>query len=429
MGAAVREAGPSTCPGVGSPWYRAGRGLPLLGVVIAILTLPGCGERSQRAGPEHSPSDSAVRLQLEWSAGSAAAPGVVLSDVKDLAWSPGGPVAVLEGQNRSVALLDSEGQPLTRLGGHGPGPSELLQPINLGFVGDTLWVADPGTNSVKFWLSSSAFLTSTSFQFSSTGTGKGPNTVNGYLGRGVYVTVDGPRSTNAVVNRVDTTRTYYLTTETGDVVDRLGTVSLSDSKIGVRNEGDRYRGIYGDQPISDDAFFAFGSDQRSAMYEIHRPVATSSGRDSFLVRRYGPEGATSWTEYISYDPVVVSSLFRDSLISVWAGHAHESKGVQTASREQARRLARGALFLPDYLPPVRDAAVAPSGALWLEMWSDPWSERRMLIVAPTGDVCGRARMQPGLEFLAATEHGILVGGNEGGVPTVKYFAAKSLEAC
>lgn len=59
------------------------------------------------------------------------------------------------------------------------------------------------------------------------------------------------------------------------------------------------------------------------------------------------------------------------------------------------------------------------------MWSDPSSERRLLVVGPRGEVCGRARVQTSLEFLAATERGILVGGNEDGVPTVKVFASSS----
>lgn len=123
-----------------------------------------------------------------------------------------------------------------------------MRPVDIGFVGDTPGVADQGTNSVKFWISSGSFLNSRSFQFSSTGRDEGPNTVSGYLGRGVYVTVAGP-------------------------------------------------------------------------------------------------------------------------------------------------------------------------------------ERRLLMVGATGELCGRARVQTSLESLAATERGILVGGNEGGGPTVKYFSAQSIGAC
>lgn len=343
----MRGAAASTRPGAGSRWPAVGRFLPYLGAFLAVLLLSGCGESLQEIGTERSSPDSAVRLQLEWSAGSATAPGVVLSDVGDLARSPGGPVAVMERGNRSVALLDSTGRPLTRVGGRGPGPSELLQPMDIGFAGDTLWVADQGTNSVKFWLRSRSFLNSNSFQFSSTGTAEGPNTVSGYLGKSVYVTVDDPRSTNAVVNRVDTTRSYYLTTAAGDVVARLGTVSREHTLLGIRNAGNRYRGIYGSQPISDDPFFTYGGGRSPSIYEIRRPVAEAQARDSLFVRRYGPDGETRWTTTVPYDPVPLSAPFRDSLVSLWAGEAQESKGVQTASREQARRLAREALFLPE----------------------------------------------------------------------------------
>lgn len=399
----------------------------LLAPMFLCFVLTGCTEEPPGTAQKAVTGDT-TRLQLEWTVGSATAPGVVLSGVTDGAVSATGTVAVLEGQTRNVALLDSAGGLLTRVGGHGSGPRELLRPIELGFVSDTLWVTDQGTNSVSFWLSRGRFLNRTSFRLSTNGTDDGRNVIDGYLAHGRYVTVDGPRSTNAFINRVDTTRSYYLTTASGEVVARLGTVNLIDSKIGIRNEGARFQGIYGDQPISDHPLFVYGGTREPAIYKVQRSVSESSARDSFSVWQYGPDGTVQRTETIAYDPVFLSPSYRDSLIALWANHAQTSKGVQTASKQQARQLAREALFLPDYFPPVRDAAVAPSGALWIELWSGPSSDRRLLFIETAGTVC-EARFDSSLEMLAATERGVIVGGVSAGIPTVKYFATKSGVGC
>lgn len=415
------------------PWApcRAGSALRSITRVASLFTLAilaGCGGEGGRE-EKSAEATREIRLERRWSAGSATAPGVVLSDVMDMAWSPRGVVAILEWGNGSIALLDSEGDPLTRLGGYGPGPSELMEPVDLGFQGDTLWVADRGTNSVKIWVLPGEFIASRAYRFGASSDEVGPKTVSGYLGGGVAIAKEYPPSDQAIADRVDTTEAYYSVSESDSVIARLGVVNLTNTKLAIRNEGSRVGGVYGDQPIAGDPFYVHGGAEDLVLYRIDRPTATTTGTDSFPVWRLNRRGELRWNLQIAYDPVALPQSLSDSLIDVWGERAQESMGVQTASTSHARRLAREALFLPAYLPPVRTATVSPSGRLWLELWTAPASERRLLIVSPTGELCTRAQVDTNLEFLAATEHGILVGGNQEGIPTVKYFAADSIGAC
>lgn len=415
------------------PWTPCQAGSALRSIfrvasLLVLAILAGCGGEVDR---EENAAEATreIRLERRWSAGSVTAPGVVLSDVMDIAWSPTGVVAILEWGNGSIALLDSEGDPLTRLGGYGPGPSELMEPVDLGFRGDTLWVADQGTNSVKLWVLPDEFIESRAYRFGATSDEGGPNTVTGYLGGGVAIAKEYPPSDQAIADRVDTTEAYYSVSESDSVIAHLGVANLTHTKLALQNEGSRVGGFYSDQPIAGDPFYVHGGAENLVLYRIDRRTAATAGTDSFPVWRLNRTGEFRWKLQVAYYPVAFPPILRDSLIDVWGERAQESMGVQTASTSHARRLAREALFLPDYLPPVRTAAVSPSGRLWLEMWTAPASERRLLIVSPTGAVCARARVKTSLEFLAATERGILVGGNEGGVPTVEYFAAESNGAC
>ncbi len=62
-----------------------------------------------------------------------------------------GQVAVPLRDSRQVALIDVESGILRIVGSEGRGPGEIARLSNVGFAGDTLWVADPALGRVTFF--------------------------------------------------------------------------------------------------------------------------------------------------------------------------------------------------------------------------------------------------------------------------------------
>jgi hypothetical protein len=59
-----------------------------------------------------------------------------------------GIVAFLQSQESAVRFFSSAGEPLGTYAGRGNGPGEFLRMARLGWVGDTLWVHDPGQGRI-----------------------------------------------------------------------------------------------------------------------------------------------------------------------------------------------------------------------------------------------------------------------------------------
>ncbi|HSA54702.1 MAG TPA: hypothetical protein VLE53_03310 [Gemmatimonadaceae bacterium] len=71
-----------------------------------------------------------------------------LSPINWMAVAPNGTIAVSQFQDSRVAFFDADGKPLGTFGRSGDGPGEFRRPASHGWLGDTLWVSDPGTRRV-----------------------------------------------------------------------------------------------------------------------------------------------------------------------------------------------------------------------------------------------------------------------------------------
>jgi hypothetical protein len=74
------------------------------------------------------------------------------SPIRRIAVDKNGQLYVLMPQEHRVAVFSEDGAFVESLGRWGEGPGEFSHPIDLGFLGDTLWVLDPLARRVSFFL-------------------------------------------------------------------------------------------------------------------------------------------------------------------------------------------------------------------------------------------------------------------------------------
>src|SRR5690606_13882612 len=68
-----------------------------------------------------------------------------------------GTIAISQTQDHVVRFFDADGEHLGEFGGDGSGPGEFDSPTRLGWIGDSLWVYDPGLRRVTVLTSAREF--------------------------------------------------------------------------------------------------------------------------------------------------------------------------------------------------------------------------------------------------------------------------------
>jgi hypothetical protein len=68
-----------------------------------------------------------------------------------------GAIVVMQTQDASLRIFDSEGRPVGEIGGRGQGPGEFERPLRGGWKGDSLWVSDVSLERVSLFAPDFAF--------------------------------------------------------------------------------------------------------------------------------------------------------------------------------------------------------------------------------------------------------------------------------
>lgn len=123
---------------------RSPRPAPLFPLLLVLV--PGC---TGKDGPE-----GATQLELGEPlarVGAVEDPRQALNDVSRVVEDPlSGRILVFQRDEARVAVYDSSGAFVARIGGRGGGPGEFTLPANAGFIGDRVWISD--VNLRKFSL-------------------------------------------------------------------------------------------------------------------------------------------------------------------------------------------------------------------------------------------------------------------------------------
>lgn len=311
-----------------------------------------------------------------------------LTSVADLVSGPSGEVFVLLPQDHQVRVFDASGGGFVRsIGREGQGPGELQRPQALGFLGDTLWVQDPGLRKVALYTAagellgdraypgvevpdeglttsfggplpggSSLVLTSAAFQSDLEGTDHPfPVLVAPPPGAG------GP----------DTVAYRNLAHDRAIFIDQAGGQIVSVSVL---------RQMFSDQTLWD-----VSQDGRDLVL-VDRPVAEEAVPATFRLTRVtvDAEADTVFSVEVPYEPVPVPAAHVDSVLApLLDGPLSEDR-------------VREALFLPETYPPVSHVVAGTDGTVWVAREERPGRPVAWQVYGPDGSLLARLEAPPGL---------------------------------
>ena len=128
-----------------------------LHIAVVVMAAAACTQQDERGFQdlgqvryEDPVPVSHGSLRHVMSIGEAEGP-LAFSDVPDAAAGPQGVLAVVDRGNCQIALVDSAGTLLRRLGRCGKGPGELTTPMLVDFRADSLIIYDKAQGALLLW--------------------------------------------------------------------------------------------------------------------------------------------------------------------------------------------------------------------------------------------------------------------------------------
>lgn len=285
-----------------------------------------------------------------------------LSPILDLTVGPDGHVYVAQQFVPHVAVFDRDGRLVRTIGRAGQGPGEFDgNPVRLGWVGDTLWVADFS----KTTLFSEGDEPIDRAEFSTLFVEEGSVFVPGVLLiNGSYLAKRSLRGREML----DFARADELPlrrfTDAGEVADTLAVVPKNPQVF--RGEGFSVHPLWPWEGVS---WLPVASAPDGSSVAFTRADGTW-----FDLIEVGVQGDTLLHRRIQYDPRPLEDEHEDWLRTVYSGFVagdytpESSSSVLTrdnAARERDRREARDALTVPEVFPPVREIVLGSDGSIWV----------------------------------------------------------------
>ena len=296
--------------------------------------------------------------------------------------------------------IDSAGKSLGLVTRKGPGPGEFTYIWSMGFVGDTLWVADESNMRVTMldrarnvvgmfrfaapefsgWRAPQlpATLISDGTAIASYRRRVDPSRVEAErmlvrLNRPTSPALPGPLRVGARGN------SERPTGEASGAVlslrDTVATLSLENYQVHtpVNTPGRTTPlSVYFTQPLGDNMLWATAHDGMSMVF-VERRAASVADSASFGVTKL-IYGDTAIARRYPYTPVTVTAAVIDSIL------ANTEEGKLGMSRD--------AVYQPRFRPPVTEALLGLDGSVWLRREFSYAPIARWTIIAPSGETVG-----------------------------------------
>lgn len=324
------------------------RHVAALSLIAAIVLLGAC-----------DPSTTEITEVARWALGEELVRIGSLEDsvyalvpVGDLDIGPDGDVYVAQSQAHLVRVFDAEGTFVRDWGQEGEGPGEFKRLGRLGFLGDSLWVADSGSGRINFFRAPDGLVGGSrmprvadlpdglSQAFAEPARDGGAFIITSAAFRGDLVGTDHPFPNL----RVDSE---------GVVIDTLGhRYTAHDRAMLVTESGGEVRSIeVFSQKFSDVTLWAVTPDQGIVL--VDRRIPEPSAPPTIGVHRLDASGQTVYRVAIPYEPTPIPASVVDSLILRYA--------VGGTDRSRIRDI----LFLPPTYPPIDRVLAARDGSVWM----------------------------------------------------------------
>jgi len=377
------------------------RGICLISVGLACgVALAAPPLAAQDVCPQPWPLTETLRI------GSIDGPDA-LTDPSALETGPDGRVYVIQSMLSAVSIFEPDGTPDGILGRAGGGPGEFsMFPHSLGWMADTLWVADVA--QVHFYSRDGSALRTVRFRTPVPEEGSvfvpGPPLTDGSFLGSRHVN-DYPRYTARPFLE------ELRFSETGDVLDTIARVDRRGRY--VRYE-DRGRAIEVEHPLTHwlniPGEYTIGAGvpahDGSGVIVVGPSRETASG-SSFDLLHLGFHGDTLLKRRIDYNPRPITRA-QQARLREWfgakaageyrppaAGNLPSSSGVP----ERTRRAAEDAITFPGHHPPVRRVVSGADGTIWLLREMRPDDVDRWEVYGPSGELEGSVEVKSGRSAL------------------------------
>jgi hypothetical protein len=155
---------------------------------------------------------------------------------------------------------------------------------------------------------------------------------------------------------------------------------------------------------------------------VDRPVASGRRAAAYTTIGVSAQGDTLFQRRIEYRPIRLTREIVDRAVDL----PDERFAERFPSRDAALRAVRGALLLPDYLPPISDLAVGRDHSIWLRREDLGSGSVEWLVLDKNGKTVGQLDAPRGTKILQADpEHVWAVEVDELDVPyVVRYRVLK-----
>lgn len=300
-------------------------------------------------------------------------PDYSFGSVGAIAVAPDGAFYTAHPQEQQIRVWTRSGEPIRILGGAGEGPGEFMGLGEIGFAGDRLWAMDGRLNRVTWFDLDGELIDTESFTRERGATADDPAMGPAYpthrLADGTFF---GRQSgvLPQVMDRDSTLTRYLHLDDQSAVLHSLVTYGFRrrDGMAVPSPTGSGW--LYGYQSFADAPLVAVSPARGEALL-VERPVYTGEGRATYRLTRLSMSGDTVLQREVEYEPLPVGQdvveRVVDALVAQWGNQLRDS-GVDESTLQE---LARGALFVPEFYPPISAAGLGEDGSIWVR---DAYSE-------------------------------------------------------
>lgn len=330
-----------------------------LGAVLLTLTILGPLPITAQAVP------AKWVVAREISIGSNDRPKYALTEVDDIQISHDGSIYVLQGLERKVRVYSRTGSYLREFGRQGEGPGEFGNPTGMGWIEDTLWIADSRLQRVSFFDTEGNFLESAPLAYDPPGPRFNSTVAQAVFSDGSIVLR--PWTPARRVASGEISSVPILRVPPGDrALDTLLTLPLQHEMLSIHiGSITSPLNAYIAQPFSDTPLWT-PLTGRDGILTLER---RASGVDIPTVRlsRITPQGERRDLATIERPGTLLTRAVSASRLGKLSSDVFHGSRGRIASVQAALELVEERLYWPEFVPPATDLLAGLDGSIWIRL--------------------------------------------------------------
>lgn len=391
------------------------RWVPFVWPLTCAVTT-ACADTQPDADAEHQDPAALSRLELQEDTriGPPAASPEALADMSSVAVCPSGAIGVVEATLNRVLLYDEGGNFVASVGRKGRGPGEFEWPQLIGCRGDTLSVADVGSQRVTLIAADGrirgtiSLATAASVSVSGSPRGYGPG---GAVIVVPTVNVNGPPPQDPAP--------FPIMVLKPGPTEGLDTIRVIHRRTGARYVPLPKGGIVLSDPYPQEPVVEVSPRGDLVVIVDRKAAAHAIDTATFGIEVMAADGKSIASRRIRYAPRAVGPAERDS---VHDAIARRFVPGLFPSLDAARRAVEEGVPTPAFWPPIKAVVVGADTTIWLQR-----SELEWLVLDGSANPVATVRAPTGTRLVAgARERAWGVTLSDDDLPTLHRFVARPI---